>query len=296
MITARTLLIIALLFSFVLPIRVRAIVSPLPSATATASAIATESATPAVVQKKQEDITQTVGQTKGRLEQFLDSNPIGPLTWSNPLQVGIRQAVSKGVPANTIVLLLLFPVVTFIIAFFRHILGFRGFGIYSPAVLSVAFVATGLRVGVLLFFLVIVSATVSRRLMKVLRLQYLPRISLLIGLVTLAVLLAMILPPQWNISIFNSLNIFPILILILLAENFIEVQMNKSQREAIELTVETAILALLCASLIRLEMLQQLVLLYPEAEILTIAALNLFIGRYTGLRLLEYLRFRAFGQ
>ena len=111
------------------------------SATATDSATATISATitPIVTEKKEKDITETTPKTQDKLVEFLNQHPIGGLSWYNPLQVGIRRAIQNGIPANIIVLILLFPVITAVISLARHIIGLKGFGIYTPAVLSVAF-------------------------------------------------------------------------------------------------------------------------------------------------------------
>ena len=88
------------------------------------------------------------------------------------------------------------------------------------------------------------------------------------------------------------LSIFPLLILILLAENFIEVQMSKSQREAMELTVESLVMAVGASAVVSLEVVQRLVLSYPEWYVISVAAFNIFVGRYVGLRLLELVKFR----
>jgi hypothetical protein len=78
----------------------------------------------------------------------------------------------------------------------------------------------------------------------------------------------------------------------LLAENFSEVQMGKSQREATELTIETLILALVSALLLSLDAVQRFALLNPELLIVSVAAANILIGKYVGLRLTEYLKFK----
>jgi hypothetical protein len=53
------------------------------------------------------------------------------------------------------------------------------------------------------------------------------------------------------------------------------------------------LIAVACALLINMEFIQQLVLLYPELSLLVVAATNLLVGKYTGLRLLERARFQS---
>jgi hypothetical protein len=250
---------------------------------------ATPAATPIVTR---EDITEPRGEVQGRLERYLLSQDIGEIGPLNFVRHAMREAVVRGVPANTLVLLLLFPMVAMIIAAARHLIGLRGFGIYIPAVLSVAFVATGMVSGILLFIVILGLGTYGMRAFKFLRLQYLPRMALLIWLVSIGVFATMLLSPLIGLPEISSINIFPILILILLAENFNEVQLGKSRREATELTIETLLLALISALVLSLDVVQRLALLYPELLILTVAVANLVIGRYVGLRLSEYMRFK----
>lgn len=262
-------------------------------ASQSAEATVSASPTPQPVIEKKSDITETEGEVKGKLERYLESQPIGGLSWNTFLSHAIRAAIARGVPATTVVLVLLFPMVAALIAASRHLLGLRGFGIFVPAVLSVAFVATGLISGIVLFLVILAVATLGRRLMKYLKLQYLPRMALLLWLVSLGVLALLLVSPWLNLGALATLNIFPILILVLLTENFIEVQIGKSQREAIELTVETVILAVISSLVLSLETVQRLALLYPEWIVVLVAVFNVFVGKYVGLRLSEYLKFRS---
>ncbi|OGV91914.1 hypothetical protein A2783_02175 [Microgenomates group bacterium RIFCSPHIGHO2_01_FULL_45_11] len=268
--------------------------SPAPTTeTATHSATATPSA---VVEKvivvEKPDITEPTVETKGRLERYLDEQRLGPLNYTNFLRYSIRQAVSRGVPANTIVLILLFPVVAAIIAASRHLLGIRGFGIFTPAVLSVAFVATGLVSGILLFLVILLVADLGQRLLKRLKLQYLPRMALLLWFVSLGVFAVIFLTSLVNFGTITNLNIFPILIMVLIAETVIEVRIGKSPKEAADLTIETIILAVVSGLILSLDLVQKSALLNPEILVLSVAIFDIFVGKFVGLRLLEYLKYR----
>lgn len=246
-----------------------------------------------IQEKKEEDITETRGAVKGRLAQFLDENPIGDLTVFNFIQHAIRRAVNQGVPANMLVLMLLFPVIASVIAFSRHVIGLQGYGVYTPAVLAVAFVSMGILPGIVLFLAIILTVTLGKYLVHPLRLEYLPRTALMLQLVSLIVFALLLLSPLLvNVVDLVSIGIFPILVLILLSENFMGSQLAVSQARAIELTVETLALAIACALFIRLLSVQQFVILYPETTLVVVAAVNLLVGKYTGLRLSEYFRFR----
>jgi len=239
------------------------------------------------------DITQPTVEVKSKLEKVLEENPTGPLTWHNFLRHAVASAVAKDVPVNTVVLILLFPLVVAIVAAARHLIGMRGVGILTPALLSVAFLATGVWSGVILFLVILSVATVARIILKHLKLQYLPRLALLLWIVSGSVFLAL-----WGASIFNvvgvvSVGIFPILILMLLAETFIDIQQGRSGKEARDLILETFLLAILTSLLLGWESVQRVVLLYPEIVYFGVGIFDVFMGRYTGLRLSEYLMYRG---
>lgn len=243
-------------------------------------------------QKADEDITETSGQQKSKLAAYLDEHPIGPVAWNNVLQKAIRKAIASGMPANIIVILLIFPVIASLVALSRHVIGLKGFGIYIPAVLSVAFVSTGIVTGVIVFTAVLLSALISRPILKKLKLPMLPRTAMLLFSVSLAILALMLIGSVYSIDMVLNINIFPLLIIILLTENFMETQLFNSQKEALQITFETLLTAVLCSLIIGSEMIQKFVILRPELTLLGVAIINIFIGKYTGLRLLEYLRFR----
>ena len=243
-------------------------------------------------QKTDQDITETSGQKKSVLAAYLDEHPIGALSWHNALQKAIRKAVANGMPANIIVILLIFPIIASLVALSRHVIGLKGFGIYIPAVLSVAFVSTGILTGIIVFVAVLVTALMTRPIMKKLRLPMLPRTAMLLMGVSMTILALMLVSSVYNIDLVLNVSIFPLLIIILLTENFMETQLFNSQKEALQITFETLLTAILCSLIIGSEMIQKFVILRPELTLLGVALINLIIGKYTGLRLLEYLRFR----
>lgn len=267
-------------------------VKPAAALEATVSAEATSAGTLSIEAVTKQDITERTSAVKGRLEGYLDEREIGKLNWHNWLQQAIRQAVNKGVSANTIVLVLLFPLVAGLIAAARHLIGLTGFGIFVPAMLSVAFVATGIKVGIIMFAVVFLGASLARKATDRLKLQYLPRMALMMWLVSALVLGVMLLAVNVNLGSLSAVSIFPILILMLLTENFIEVQTGKSRHEAVQVMIQTLVMAIVGAMVLKANWVQKLVLLNPEISLLTIALLDIYVGRYTGLRALEMWKFR----
>lgn len=238
------------------------------------------------------DLTELAGPAKGKLEQYLLEKEPGPLSVTNFLQHALRRAVALGVPANTMVLLLLFPLVGAVIAAARHLIGLRGFGLFTTAALSIAFLATGIIVGVIMFIFIMLSANFGRVLIRRLRLQYLPRIALLLWFVSLGIFALLAISPYLGLGELVSISIFPILLLVLFVETFIGSRIGLGLRKAMELTIETIILAAICFLVLSFESLQRFAILNPEMTVMAVAVFDVFLGKYVGLRLLEYWRFR----
>lgn len=279
-------------------------VSPIPAPTTTPRAVtrtkatptASPSATPTVTPTPipAPDLTQKSEQTLGPLEAVLKAQQIGPAWPWNPIKHAIRKAVAAGVPANTIVLLLLLPVVASVIAAARHLIGLRGFGIFLPAALSVVFVATGPLMGIVLFLIIVLISTFVRMFFRKikLKLQYLPRMALILWAVSLGVLGVLFLAPIVRLPALANVSIFPVLIITLLAEDFTRVQLGKSFKTAINLTTETIILSLISYLFLTLTPIQHFALLNPEALLIGVFIFDFVVGKYVGLRILEYWRFR----
>lgn len=244
------------------------------------------------VEVKEKDITEPTEEVKGRLQQVLDEYPVGDLNWYNWLQVSIRQAVDQGVPPNTIVLLLMFPAVAGLVAIARQVVGIKGFGIYLPALMAVALLSMGLVTGLGLFLGVVIVAMLSRRMLKWLKLQYLPRMALMIWVLSMVVLGVLMMAPNLKLMELVNIGVFPILLVILLTEDFVGMQSRRGVKEAIKQLLQTMFLAIVSYFLLSWSWLQEWVLVRPEMSTLIMVAMLLLVGKYSGLRLLEYRRFR----
>jgi hypothetical protein len=91
----------------------------------------------------------------------------------------IRYFVEQGVPLDTVILLFMLPIIVTLIAFFRQVIGIKAFGIYTPAIVTFAFLAIPqLRYGVIIFVSVILIGMLMRFILKSLRILYLPRVAI----------------------------------------------------------------------------------------------------------------------
>lgn len=226
---------------------------------------------------------QLIGQHSQRaLEQ------IGPF---NFLSYAINYLVNKGVNQDTIFLLLVLPIVATLISFGRQIIGVKAFGIYVPSIMTLSFIITGLRYGVLIFLVLLAAATLARIAARRLRILYLPRMAIVLTAVSFTIVGLLLVSAYFGETDVLGLSIFPILVMMILTEKFVEVQIEQGNRQAIILTAETLALAIISYLVVTWEESTTLILGYPEIVVLTIIV-NILLGRFSSLRVIEYFRFR----
>lgn len=209
----------------------------------------------------------------------------------NTVKVASKMAISRGVSETTIVLLLLLPLLATLISVLHYIIGFSGYGIFIPSMIAVAFLATGVTAGLLLFAMILVMSLLSNIVLRRFRLHFWPSraISLVfISIGTLGLMLGMSYVPAVEMG---KMSIFPILLMVLLSEEFVRTQLAKSRSEAKKLTLGTLVLAAVGAGMMSVRSVQDVVLSYPELCLFTGLLVNLLVGNYSGIRLSEIKRF-----
>ena len=203
----------------------------------------------------------------------------------------IQLIASQGVSIETIYLILALPFIATLIAAFRQLIGIKSFGIYTPLVLTFAFWAVGIKYGIAIFAVIFITGTVVRYTLKNFRLLYMPRMAIVLTVISLAILALLAVGGYLQKTGLASTSILPILILITLIEKFISTQVEKGFRTATILSIETLAIAIAGYYFIIWDQFRNLVLEHPE-YVLLLFAINIFLGRWSGLRLSEYLRFR----
>ena len=210
----------------------------------------------------------------------------------NLLYVAINSAVERGISEQTIAMLLLFPLVAALVAFSRQVVGLVGFGMLVPVLVTAAFLSTGVFAGLLLFLVVLGTATVARLVLKKIRIPYLPRLAMVVWSVSLVTLLILLASPNLSIDKLATIGIFPILLMVMLAESFVETQITRTWTTAALMTAETLGIALLGYGIVTMPSVQNFALTNPTWTVFLTLLLDYLIGRYKGLRLMEVWRFR----
>ena len=204
----------------------------------------------------------------------------------------IQFSLEQGIPLETLRFLLLLPFVVTLIAFFRQVVGIKAFGIYTPTLIVFSFLAIGIKYGVAIYISVILISTLVRFILKRFRLLSLSRIAITLTIVSFGLFSILLFGASIQRTGFAAVSIVPLIIMIVLSEKFISTQMEKNTKIALLISLQTLIISILTLYLVQTSFLTQLLLAHPWIILLTIP-LNIFFGRWTGLRLSEYIRFRS---
>jgi hypothetical protein len=203
----------------------------------------------------------------------------------------VNYFIHAGVPQETVELLLVLPIIATFIAILRQVFGIKAFGIYTPSIIIFAFLATGLKYGIGIFLSVIIIGMLARYLLKKLRILYLPRVAITLTIVSLAMLGVLVLGGSLQRTGLAAVRIFPLLIMITIVEKFVAAQIEKGNKTAVILAVETLLISIVGYFIASWQFLIQALAAYPWIILFTIP-INILLGKWTGLRLSEYFRFR----
>lgn len=229
--------------------------------------------------------------TEHRILGEFSARTVSDLGITNFMSFGINFLINRGVPINSIILILMLPVIATILAFARQVVGIKSFGLVTPAMTTLSFLVMGLQYGLIVFVTIVLSGTITRFVLRRLRLLYLPRMALVLTSVSLSLLLLLGFGVANDQISVLSFSIFPALILTILAEEFIAAQFKLGVRAALTLTAWTLILSTICYFIVSSEIFRTSILSYPEIILFTIP-INLALGQWSGLRMTEYFRFR----
>ncbi|MBU1088417.1 hypothetical protein KKA02_00865 [Patescibacteria group bacterium] len=246
-----------------------------------------------LIEEKKLNITEMENEKSTyRLEEVLEKQEVGKWNGLNTMKKIVRLAIERGVSTNMVVLLLLLPAVATLVSFLHYVLGLRGYGIFTPTMVAVTFLNTGIGGGLLLFASILLISLFSRLVTKKLRLHFWPGRSMNLLFISLGTFFLMMVSSFLGLFDISKISIFPVLFMIMLAEDFVRTQLVKSKKEAKRLTIGTLILSIFGAIIMNIRLVQELSLLYPEMVILFVLVINLWVGNYGGMRLIEIGRFK----
>lgn len=196
-----------------------------------------------------------------------------------------------GLDEQTASIFLLFPFCALCITFFRNVVGMNSFGIFMPMLVAAACRYTGIELGLLAFFVILFIAFGLHHWMEKARLLKVPRLAAVITVVTVVFLLAIATLDMASSNLeFGIIALFPVVIISFTAERLHQLVEDHSWQDIIKNCAGTFFLITLCYFAFSSLILRGSFALFPELFVI-ILAFQIYIGRWTGVRASEFMRF-----
>ena len=197
-----------------------------------------------------------------------------------------------GIPLDLLRILIMLPLGAMVTVALRNVVGLRVFGTFLPALIAVACRETGLAWGLLGFAVLLLLVGLARFVLDRMNLLHTPKLAVMLTLVILAMIALSATAVAYEIGSLAYISLFPIAVTTLTAERFAIIVDEEGWREASLVSLQTITAVAACYGVMESAAMQSVFLAFPEM-LLAVIAVDLWLGRWMGLRLVEYRRFAA---
>ena len=194
------------------------------------------------------------------------------------------------IPVELLRALLLLPLGALVVALFKNIIGLKSFGVFLPVLIALAFVETGFIMGLTLFTIMVVLIGLISGPLNRWGIQHTPKVVVMLTAVVFTSLVSMLLLSRFGFGKSDMALFFPIIVLTLTAERFAQKADEEGIQEAAKLYLQTLMITVFCFLIVASQAMLHFISTFPEI-LLAIAGIALLLGKWIGLRVLEYNRF-----
>lgn len=192
---------------------------------------------------------------------------------------------------NSLKWLSIFPLAILVVVIFRNIIGMETMGTFTPILIAMSLVQTGLLAGIICFSSVISIGLLIRHFLSKLNLLLVPRISAVVIFVILIMEAITVLSHNLNITYGKYVTFFPLIITAWLIERASIAWEEDGAKNAIKGIVSSLFVSIITYSIISNHTIRHFMFTFSEINII-ILSLVLLVGTYTGYRLTELRRFK----
>lgn len=189
-------------------------------------------------------------------------------------------------------LLLLLPIGALVVVFMRILIGLKTSGTFMPILIALAFLQTSLVLGVVSFVLVVAMGLVLRTYLSRLNLLLISRIATLVVLVIFIISALSLVGYQMGFNTGMTITFFPMIIIAWTIERMSILWEEEGPKEVMVQGGGSLLVAVLAYSLMQVPLVGHLTFNFPELNLVALALIML-MGQYTGYKLSELRRFRA---
>lgn len=196
-----------------------------------------------------------------------------------------------GIPLELLKVVLMIPLGALVIVILRNVIGLETFGTFLPALIAVASRDTGLGWGLVSFVALILLVFAVRLAISRFQLLHLPHMAILLTFVIIFILMIAVLGVHMGSLDLARISLFPLAIMAITTERFSIMMEEEGPRRTLHVGLMTLFSISACYFVMNALTFQILFMSFPEL-LLVVIFLDMWLGRWMGLRVLEYWRFR----
>lgn len=196
-----------------------------------------------------------------------------------------------GLPFSLLRTILMLPIGALVVVVFRNVIGMPTFGTFLPALIAAAAGETGAGWGVIAVVILVAIVFLARGAVHRLELLHSPTLAILLAAVAVAILGTALAADHLHLHRLTRITMFPLAVMAITAERFFLTLTEKGPSPAGKELAGTLVVMLACHAVMGSLALQVLVIGFPEVLLWVVAA-DIYLGRWVGVRLAEYVRFR----
>ncbi len=189
--------------------------------------------------------------------------------------------------------IVLIPLGAFVVVIMRNLVGVPTLGTFMPVLLALALLEIPLLRGLLMFSVIIGCGLWFRFLLSRLNLLVVPRVAACVVIVTLLMIMMTVVGYRLGMNGGVQITLFPMIILAWTIERMSLIWDEEGKRSALTQVGGSVIVSVLAYLFMRVSQIQYWAFYFPELLLVLLAGI-LMIGRYTGYRISELIRFKTF--
>lgn len=208
--------------------------------------------------------------------------------------VGVTEwIIAHGVSQTVLEILISMCIVSTIVSIARYVVGSKTYGIYAPVILAIAYSYTGLKYGLAITLVVIVTSLLSYSILRKIRMHYITRIATNYIILSIFLILFFILIDYFGLGLENMSNIPPLAFICIatLSDFFIRQYVKKDLKSSLITLLGTILVAIVGWFVITRNFISDYILTNLWIVPL-LMVLNILLGLFKGLRVKDYFRFR----
>ena len=118
--------------------------------------------------------------------------------------------LENGISSQTLELLVAITLLATIVSIARYIFGSKTYGIYAPVILAIAYSYTGLKYGLSVTVIVILTTLLSYSILKRVRMHYITRIAINYCMLSISLVIFFLIIDRYGLGLENMSQIPPL--------------------------------------------------------------------------------------